>query len=144
MPEDEAEMQLETNGGGISQFPPTRIGAGTPPNNFVRCCSCKQSVSDYLPVLPFMAAFVCSECIKTNRRKAIPEAEISNKSLAPWTEEEVATINEYQKSNLFLPFVCSAMHTLVATRDGLFCPQCSSFSLDWTYPWVLSSFWKQL
>ena len=144
MPEDEAKTQLETNGGGTSGPPPIRISSGTHPDNLVRCCSCKQSVSEYLPVLPYMAAFVCNECIKNNRQKPIPESEVSNKSLAPWTDNEVATINEYQKSSYFLPFICPEMHTLIAGQDGLFCPHCTSFSLNWTYPWVLNSFWKQL
>lgn len=145
MTENELETQLEASKGGAGGHPPTRIGSdGLPSSNSVTCCSCKQFVSEYLPVLPFMAAYVCFDCIKKQRQQAIPISEITNKSLAPWSDYEVASINEYQQSNSFLPFVCSARHILIAKADGLFCPSCPQFILIWTYPWVLNSFWKQL
>jgi len=145
MADNEPEMQLETGNGGTGGNRPTRIGSGNlHPSDSVICCSCKLHVSSYLPVLPHMAAYVCSDCIRKKKQRAIPVSDISNKSLAPWTEDEVASINEYQRSNKFLPFVCSERHNLTAKSDGFSCPICPQFFLNWTYPWVLNSFWKQL
>ncbi len=150
MSEEEAEpkTQVESSKGGAGGFPPTRIGSGQHPQlpqpNSVICCSCKQPVTKYQPVLPFMAAYVCMDCMKKQKQKPIPVSEITNKSFAPWTSEEVDNINEYQQSNSFLPFVCPARHILKARTEGFYCSACPQFSLNWTYPWVLDLFWKQL
>jgi hypothetical protein len=144
MDDPKPQIKIETGHGGTGGNRPSRISASDHPSDAVTCCSCKAYVSDYLPVLPFMAAYVCSDCIKLKRQEAIPITEISNKSFAPWTAEEVAAINAYKCSSKFLPFVCSVRHTLIAKPEGLFCSVCPHFTLTWTYPWVLNSFWKEL
>lgn len=130
-----------------NQKRPTRIGSGTNPSmgpvDAVWCCCCKQAVSRYLPVLPFMAAYVCIDCHRKGLQRAVPVSEITNKYSAPWTPEQVASLKEYQRSNRFLPFVCPSRHILVPQPDGLICPNCPGFSLKWVYPWVLDSSWKR-
>lgn len=57
----------------------------------------------------------------------------------PWTEDQVASLNAFQRSGLFHPFTCNAEHdrrqTLVAEADGWHCPDpdCS-----YTQPWAHS------
>ena len=45
---------------------------------------------------------------------------------APWTPEQVAALNAFQRSGRMHPFTCSARHpmhqTLVAEPDGWVCP----------------------
>jgi len=44
---------------------------------------------------------------------------------APWTDEQVANLNEYQQRGMFHPFTCQCPHpgrVLVAERDGWKCP----------------------
>lgn len=148
MSDEEPRTQLESGKGGNDGFPPTRIGTGGnhrfSSGDSVVCCACKLVVDSYLPVLPFMAAYVCTNCITERKQQSVPEIEIANKVSAPWTAEESAVINEYQHSDKFLPFVCPARHLLIARPEGFYCRECPDFSLNWTYPWVLSSFWKQL
>jgi hypothetical protein len=37
---------------------------------------------------------------------------------APWTRDQVASLNEYQEAGFFHPFTCHEGHTLVATGAG--------------------------
>lgn len=143
MPE-EAKRQIEITGGGNSEPPICRVGSGELPERSVMCCSCKQLVTRFSPALPHMFAFVCFECDQNGIQKAILESDIVNKSFAPWTAEEIASINDYQRSNSFMPFVCSEMHALIAKADGLFCSRCPTFSLKWVYPWILDASWKEI
>jgi hypothetical protein len=148
MSDDEPKTQLESSKGGSGGFPPTRIGGGhgrrIPSSDSVVCCACKQLVDCYLPVLPFMAAYVCTKCITDRKQQSVSESKITNKVISPWTESETAAINEYQHSDNFLPFVCPLGHVLIARSQGFYCEECPEFSLNWTCPWVLNSFWKQL
>lgn len=146
MSDEETKTQLETARAGGGGFPPTRIGAAenSLPSESVVCCSCKRLITEFHQVLPFMDAYVCTTCIDEHKQQSVPESEITNKSYAPWSLDEVAVLNEYQNSSNFLPFICYARHPLLATPDGFFCRECPQFSLKWTYPWVLNSFWKQL
>lgn len=53
---------------------------------------------------------------------------------APFTDEEVLKINEYQVSGAMHPFTCtSGSHTLVANNDGLYCPECPDYKQDWVH-----------
>ena len=55
---------------------------------------------------------------------------------APWTEDQVATLNAFQHSGLTHPFTCGAEHdmhqTLIAEPDGWHCPDADcSYTQDW-------------
>lgn len=148
MSDDTPKTQLKSSKGGSGGHPPTRIGGGhgsrIPPSDSVICCECKQLVNIYLRVLPHMAAHVCTNCIREGKQQPVSESEITNKVVAPWTNDETLSINDYQQSDDFLPLVCPALHILIATSEGLYFEACPDFSLNWTYPWVLDSSWKQL
>lgn len=68
-----------------------------------------------------------------------------------FTEEEVKSINEYQRSGAFHPFTCGGNRTdekhldgegiLVATSDGLICPYCD-YRQDWVHSWMKNNIWK--
>jgi len=53
---------------------------------------------------------------------------------APFTDEQVKNINEYQVAGFFHPFTCTTgSHVLVAETDGLHCPLCPTFHQDWVH-----------
>jgi hypothetical protein len=52
---------------------------------------------------------------------------------APFTQDQVNHINEFQNSNLVHPFTCGNDSTpLIAQRDGLHCPNCD-YKQDWVH-----------
>lgn len=61
---------------------------------------------------------------------------------APFTQEQIDNINDYQKGGRFHPFTCMSYNNckreenkwgeLVATRDGLVCP-CGKYKQDWVH-----------
>lgn len=66
---------------------------------------------------------------------------------APWSEEQVRNLNEFQEANYVHPFTCARrtetlhrvrpgrdMGQLIATPDGWICPDC-----DYTQDWALDS-----
>lgn len=69
---------------------------------------------------------------------------MSDKRVAPWTDEEVAALNAYQEGGWFHPFTCGRCrdadpdfplkdeHKLVATNDGWICPTCD-YTQDWAH-----------
>jgi len=56
---------------------------------------------------------------------------------APFTDEQVAALNDFQKSGLFHPFTCGGEHKrhvdLVATNDGWVCPDGCGYTQDWAH-----------
>lgn len=79
---------------------------------------------------------------------------------APFTDDEVRKINEWQRQGKFHPFTCcspddieecsrkgkevngeyiegSTSGILVATNDGMICP-CGKYTQDWVYSYMLS------
>nr|MBP6747820.1 hypothetical protein [bacterium] len=95
-------------------------------------------------LLPHMAAYVCLVCAAKPEHQPIREAEISNKSYAPWSESEVDLLNAYQVSNTFLPFVCNSDHHLMAKVDGFVCSECIGLKVTWAYSWMLQDSWRQM
>jgi DNA-directed RNA polymerase subunit RPC12/RpoP len=95
-------------------------------------------------VLPHMNVFLCMTCIQQGGCKVFAEDEIINKTPAPWTEEQILSLNAYQKSEHFIQFVCGQGHKLIADGNGLRCKTCSSFILRWAYPWTLDESWRAL
>lgn len=54
---------------------------------------------------------------------------------APWTDEEVAALNEWQASGKFHPYTCGKCRNrdgLLATNDGWICPTCD-YKQDWAH-----------
>ena len=62
---------------------------------------------------------------------------------APWTQEQVDRLNEYQRAGAFHPFTCPREHScserlygaveLVATVDGWVCPKDCDYTQDWAH-----------
>lgn len=57
---------------------------------------------------------------------------------APWTAEQVAALNDWQKNDAVHPFTCANDHgtqedrELVATTDGWICRHCD-YRQDWAH-----------
>lgn len=63
---------------------------------------------------------------------------------APFTPEQVETLNEWQSSNSVHPFICSGPGEifgcygnckLSATREGFICP-CEKYTQDWAHDFM--------
>ncbi|GAS98895.1 uncharacterized protein RMCC_5860 [Mycolicibacterium canariasense] len=53
---------------------------------------------------------------------------------APWTPEQVAVINRFQREAHIHPFTCGKCtphSTLIATADGWMCPNNCGYAQDW-------------
>ena len=67
---------------------------------------------------------------------------------APWTPDQVKSLNEYQQSGKFHPFTCSCgygSHALVAHKAGWTCPVCSkegrAYTQNWCWDWMANWTW---
>ena len=54
---------------------------------------------------------------------------------APFTEEQVKYLNEYQKSGRFHPFTCECREDLIATVNGWICSKCN-YTQDWAHEFM--------
>ena len=73
---------------------------------------------------------------------------MSDKVFAPFTDEQVASINAYQAYDICCPFCCAdrdCLAVLQATPGGMVCPRCGSrrewvywFMADWTWSYPAS------
>lgn len=68
--------------------------------------------------------------------------------VAPWTPEQVDSLNRYQESGLMHPYTCPNRDdhcdaVLVATADGWICRPCG-YTQDWAHPWSADGTWEQL
>lgn len=66
---------------------------------------------------------------------------MSDKIVAPWTDEQVAALNRFQTSGFVHEFTCRDDHgansrVLVAHRDGWHCPSCS-YRQNWAHASML-------
>jgi hypothetical protein len=71
---------------------------------------------------------------------------------APWSEDQVASLNAYQESGHFHPFTCGQRdddgeaHLLRATREGWYCPKCAAqgkdYSQAWCHGWMADWSWQ--
>ncbi|MFA7335472.1 MAG: hypothetical protein WC028_01705 [Candidatus Obscuribacterales bacterium] len=139
---DQSSSQRQN--GDSSGRPPVKVATfEIPPDRFV-CSVCRAVVAQAARVLPHMAAYVCLVCAAKPEHQPIREAEISNRSYAPWTESEVVLLNTYQVSNTFLPFVCNSEHHLIAKIEGFVCPECIGFKVPWAYSWILHDSWQMM
>ncbi len=61
------------------------------------------------------------------------------KTIAPWTDEQVAALNRYQHNDRVHEFTCPnlcADRTLIATREGWVCA-CGGYRQDWAHRFML-------
>lgn len=70
---------------------------------------------------------------------------------APFTEEQVKSLNAYQRSGYFHPFTCgndNCPHkrhehsVLYAKTDGWHCPNCN-YTQNWAHVWMANWEWKK-
>jgi hypothetical protein len=68
------------------------------------------------------------------------------KVVAPFTEDQVNSLNDYQTIGPYHPFTCgndNCHHiTLIATRDGWECPNCHKWRQNWCHPFMADWSWK--
>lgn len=65
-----------------------------------------------------------------------------------WTDEQVASLNAFQKCGVFHEFTCGtkekhvagASDALIATPDGWICPSCD-YTQDWAHGFMLDGSW---
>jgi len=59
---------------------------------------------------------------------------------APFTDEQVQNLNEYQKLGIMHEFTCGNDHkgerTLIATNNGWICPTCD-YKQDWCHAFMI-------
>jgi hypothetical protein len=67
---------------------------------------------------------------------------------APWTDEQVESLNNYQISGVFHEFTCGGKvdgkdcrEPLIATRDGWICKKCA-YRQNWAHKWMTDNTWK--
>lgn len=66
-------------------------------------------------------------------------------SYAPWTEDEVQSLNDYQDARMMHPFTCgnNSNDVLEATADGWICLFCE-YIQDWAHLWMADGSWRAL
>jgi hypothetical protein len=58
-----------------------------------------------------------------------------------FSDDEITEINRYQRSGMYHPLTCPNGHgTLVATPDGLLCPECE-YRQTWVHAWIRNGNW---
>lgn len=60
---------------------------------------------------------------------------------APFTSEQVESINAFQKCDSVHPFTCGHGHTLVASKEHLTCPECPDYKQYWV--WSIMAEWNE-
>lgn len=69
---------------------------------------------------------------------------------APFTPDEVASLNAYQHSGAFHPFTCPGRildgteHILEATEHGWRCAHCPDFTQNWCHLWMADWSWQKV
>lgn len=61
---------------------------------------------------------------------------------APWTPDQVASLNEFQQSGQFHPFTCSCgcRQPLIAREDGWHCPDGGKHTQTWAHAFMAERF----
>ena len=65
---------------------------------------------------------------------------------APFTKDQVESLNAYQISGIFHPFTCGSdkhkhQQDLIALTEGMYCPNCEYFQ-NWIHDWMADWTWK--
>ena len=66
---------------------------------------------------------------------------------APWTEDQVESLNQYQESGVMHPFTCGhGSHDLHATKEGWVCTICEkegrTYTQNWCHTFMADWSWK--
>lgn len=73
---------------------------------------------------------------------------MSDKVYAPFDEEQVKSINSFQREGMMHPFTCGSISEhdgediLIAFVDGLYCPMCD-YTQDWVHDFMANGTWKK-
>jgi hypothetical protein len=65
---------------------------------------------------------------------------------APFTDEQVKSLNDYQSSGVFHDFTCgNCGNALHASNDGWHCstPGCD-YAQDWAHSWMADDNWRKM
>lgn len=74
---------------------------------------------------------------------------------APWTPDQVKSLNGYQASTKYHPYTCRDRSRrphkwrlgdkgiLVATIDGWYCPDCNAVTQTWAHDFTLNWAWQR-
>jgi len=77
----------------------------------------------------------------------------TSKVVAPWTSDQVASLNGYQESGKFHPFTCGnpdcprirdRPSVLIARVPGWVCPMNCGYQQDWAHDWMANGSWKDM
>ena len=61
-----------------------------------------------------------------------------------FTDEQVRSFNEFQKSGSMHPFTCgNGCGNLIASNEGLYCPKCD-YRQYWAHSFMLNWDWKRI
>ena len=63
---------------------------------------------------------------------------------APWTAEQVESLNEYQEALVFHPFTSEAGELLIATEAGWVERVGGPVVQDWAHPWMVDGSWREV
>lgn len=66
-----------------------------------------------------------------------------DKVIAPFSQDQVRSINAYQRDGLYHPFTCGESHPLVATGMGLYCPEDGKFKQFWVHDFMADWSWLE-
>lgn len=62
---------------------------------------------------------------------------------APWTDDEVQSLNDYQQCGVFHEFNSINGVTLIATRDGWVEKEGGPVVQMWCHPWMADGQWRE-
>lgn len=79
-----------------------------------------------------------------SRVVAAPDTNFMAQITAPFTEEQIQSMNEYQKSDRVHPFTCSEHSDipLIATPAGWICKHCD-YKQYWSHEWMGDWRWRE-
>lgn len=64
---------------------------------------------------------------------------------APFTDDQVNSMNSFQSAGVVHPFTCSCgAGALIATTDGWICPKKCGYSQDWAHDCMTNWEWKTI
>jgi hypothetical protein len=65
----------------------------------------------------------------------------------PFTDKQIKSINEFQRSKHWHPFTCGKVHCdgiLTATKHGVVCRKCGNWRQTWVHDFMADNSWKKL
>jgi hypothetical protein len=68
---------------------------------------------------------------------------MSQQVRAPFSSEQVESLNAYQMAGRFHEFTCGAGHVLRATPGGWLCDHCPAYRQDWCHAFMADWSWRR-